>query len=153
MNPASDLRDGPVPSTGAAPEVVALSAAPTEHAAGWRAYGRDAWLRLVGYGVVWAPMAAVLVVSFVVTPEQISSGAVTLSPECWFRSAFGVGCPTCGLTRAFTALSHLRWSDALDYHRAAPIVYLLWWVGTVALGRLVVQAVGQILHARRAVRA
>src|SRR5688572_26349622 len=75
-------------------------------------------------GVLLASAAALLViglvlgVSFVVTPEDVEAGRVVLSPTCHFKAIFGRECLTCGLTRAFTALSHGRLDDAWRYNRA-----------------------------------
>ena len=102
---------------------------------------REAWLQVVAYVVLFVPLFGALAVSFIVTPEDIETGRVILSPECTMRRLFGHGCPTCGLTRAFSALSHGRFADALGYHVASPVLYALWWVGslfaTVGLGRAV----------------
>ncbi|HEU4539014.1 MAG TPA: DUF2752 domain-containing protein, partial [Polyangiaceae bacterium] len=76
--------------------------------------------------------ALALVVSFAVTPEDIEAGRVVLSPACHFKATFGRECPTCGLTRAFCALSHGRLDDARRYNRASPPLYALWWAGSCA---------------------
>lgn len=68
-----------------------------------------------------------LAVSFAVAPEDVESGRVVLSPGCHFKAVFGRECPTCGMSRAFCALSHGRAGDARRYNRAAPALYALWW--------------------------
>lgn len=47
---------------------------------------------------------------------------------CLWRRATSVPCPSCGMTRAFCALSRGEWSVALDYNFVAPAVYGLLWV-------------------------
>jgi Protein of unknown function (DUF2752) len=76
------------------------------------------------WGVLALAFATVLIVSFVVSPEDITSGAVTLAPPCPMRLLLQRDCPTCGMTRAFAALGHGHLSEALYYNRAAPIVFL-----------------------------
>lgn len=93
---------------------------------------RDAALRMLAFGIAFATLAGSLVTSFLFSPEAIDSGAVVLWPSCSFRQLFGTPCPTCGLTRAFSALSHGRMQDALSYHGAAPVVYAGFWIGALA---------------------
>jgi hypothetical protein len=69
-----------------------------------------------------------LVVSVSVTPADIESGRVVLSPPCSIRRLTGRDCPTCGLSRAFAALGHGDVAGALGYHRAAVVVYSLYAV-------------------------
>jgi hypothetical protein len=47
---------------------------------------------------------------------------------CLFHALTGIPCPSCGMTRAFLALSHGRFHEALDLHLASPCVYLAAWV-------------------------
>ncbi|NPC77306.1 DUF2752 domain-containing protein [Pyxidicoccus fallax] len=41
---------------------------------------------------------------------------------CVVRSAVGIPCPGCGLSRALTALLHGQWRDALHLHAFAPVI-------------------------------
>lgn len=90
----------------------------------------DATLRLIVYGFILVPLSAALALSFAFTPEDVEAGRVVLSPECLMKQLLGHGCPTCGLTRAFMALSHGRLSDAAAYNLASPVVYGMWWLAT-----------------------
>lgn len=96
--------------------------------------------RLVASATLLPMLLLALVVSFSVTPEDIETGRVVLSPTCHFKATFGRECPTCGLTRAFCALSHGRLGDAQRYNRAAPALYALWWAGSAT-------ALATLLHA------
>ncbi len=91
----------------------------------------DLWLYL---GLL-VPLVGVLGLSFVVTPEDIETGRIVLSPECLMKRWLGHDCPTCGLTRAFTALSHARLGDAIGFHVASPVVYAGWWLLTIWVAR------------------
>jgi len=82
----------------------------------------------VASAAVLAPLALVLAISFVVTPEDIESGRVVLSPTCTFKQLSGHECPSCGMTRGFSAMSHGRSGDAYRYNRASPVLYLLCWI-------------------------
>lgn len=94
---------------------------------------RDAVYRGLAYLMLFTPLALSLSISFAITPQELESGAVVLSPPCMSQLLFARPCPTCGMTRGFAAVSHGRFEQALHYNRAAPIVYLLYWTGA-ALG-------------------
>jgi hypothetical protein len=78
-----------------------------------------------------APLAALaLLLGFTLEPEALARGAPwhllgLQAPAC-------PGCALCGLSRAFAAIGHGRWQEALAFH---PGVVLAWpgaWL--VALG-------------------
>jgi len=46
---------------------------------------------------------------------------------CLFHAITGLPCPSCGMTRAFLALGHGHWRDALALNLASPGVYLAAW--------------------------
>ena len=47
-------------------------------------------------------------------------GLLQLLPGCAFRSATGISCPGCGMTRAFLLLAELRLADAFAANPASP---------------------------------
>jgi hypothetical protein len=91
----------------------------------------DAKLRLIGYMALAVPLVSALATSFAFAPADIESGRVLLFPTCLYRAWFGVPCPTCGLTRAFAALSHGEIALGLRYHWLSPALYLLFWLGAI----------------------
>lgn len=58
----------------------------------------------------------VLSFSFIWTPETLPKVDI-----CFSRHALGVSCPTCGMTRAFCAMSHGRFAQATAFN---PLVWL-----------------------------
>lgn len=76
---------------------------------------------------VWLLVAffatAPIVTAFVVTPEDIESGRVVLTPPCPYKRLTGRDCPSCGLTRAFAAIGHGRFTDAFHFHRGSLVVF------------------------------
>jgi Protein of unknown function (DUF2752) len=87
---------------------------------------------LLASGILLVWFGASLGISFAVTPEDIESGRVVLSPTCHLKAMLGRECPTCGMTRAFSALSHGRFDDARRYNRGAPALYVAWWAAAAA---------------------
>jgi len=87
----------------------------------------DAWQRAVSFTVLLVPVAGSLLVSFCVTPSAIEAGLM-LSPPCTFKTIFGLPCLSCGMTRAFTALSHGQVALAWSYNRLSPFMYGFFWV-------------------------
>lgn len=97
-----------------------------------RARRQQALVLCLGLAVLALVALGGLVVSFLVTPEDIETGRVVLSPPCAARLLFGVDCPVCGLSRAFCAISHGELTRAMHYHALAPILYPLTWLGAGA---------------------
>lgn len=64
-------------------------------------------------------LSGVFVVSAWWRPADLP--ALTLCP---FRALTGLPCPGCGMTRAFCALGHGEWRDALRYNALSPFVLL-----------------------------
>ena len=102
-------------------------------APGWRRYWdvddrTTARMLLLAWVILFGITAGPVVTAFVVTPEAIESGAVVLSPPCPYKKATGHDCPSCGLSRGFSALAHGRWTDARRYHTATPVVFVVFVV-------------------------
>lgn len=70
---------------------------------------------------VVAAGAAVLVlgVAYAYAP-YVHDGPVV----CLLRGLVGIPCPSCGLTRAFCALSHFELREALRYHALSPLLFM-----------------------------
>lgn len=94
---------------------------------------RDALHGVIGWAVLVAVFAGVLVTARAVSPDAIESGLVSLSPPCPTQKLLHRPCPTCGMTRGFAALAHGRWDEALRHNRGAPVA-LAGWVAVLALG-------------------
>lgn len=91
--------------------------------------------RIAG-SIALAVSTLILVVSFAVSPEQIESGSVRLTPPCPYRLATGEPCLGCGMSRAFAAISHGRLADGRRYNPLSPWLYAATWlvgVGSLAL--------------------
>lgn len=68
---------------------------------------------------IWASaLLAIFLVSIFFNPEKVSF------LTCFFRRATGHTCLTCGLSRSFYAISHLRLQESFKLHLMGPIIYL-----------------------------
>lgn len=45
--------------------------------------------------------------------------------KCYYRTNFGISCPSCGLTRSFISLEKFDFMNALKYNRVGFLAYLL----------------------------
>jgi hypothetical protein len=63
----------------------------------------------------------------------VSPGGESLGALCWFRAAFHIECPFCGMTRSFVALAHGDIASALRFHPAGPLLFAAMLVGLVAI--------------------
>lgn len=84
--------------------------------------------QLLAYLSMGLPLLVVLAVSLAVTPDDLDSGRVQLTPTCLSLSLLGRPCPSCGMTRAFVALSHGQIARAQRHNRAALPFYGLFWL-------------------------
>jgi hypothetical protein len=106
-------------------------------------------LHAFAYLVVLVPVMLALATSFAITPEDIESGRVVLSPPCILKQWAGVECPTCGMTRAFAALSHGRFGCAVEYNHFAPAAYAAFWAIALVGSAGVVRALAEIAAIRK----
>ena len=92
------------------------------HARG-RWLGYPLWQVYLLHGVLLVPLCLIFLTSFCVTPEEIESGRVALGPGCLFLRIFGAPCPFCGMSRAFCAISHGNFAQALRYNSGSLWLY------------------------------
>ncbi len=103
------------------------------------------WAVLLSWVALLLPMGGILAASFVLSPEGLSEGRYGFVFACPSKTLLGHACPTCGMSRAFAAISHGRLTDALQYNAAAPAAYAFIWLGAL-LGA--VQSAKTIVHWR-----
>jgi hypothetical protein len=70
---------------------------------------------------------------FVVSASVLAAAAlvpqVAQAPVvCLWRRVTSLPCPSCGMTRAFVALAHGHWDQAVAFNAAAPLIYFTVWV-------------------------
>src|SRR5690348_8415261 len=70
-----------------------------------------------------SPGRAFFPVAFAVLALLPTEWLTRLPPVCVFRTFFGVQCPTCGLTRAFSSVLHGHFHIAWDYNHMVVIFF------------------------------
>lgn len=73
-------------------------------------------------GLTAVVAGAVLLASSIVPRAELFHGV------CLWRTVTGVPCPSCGFTHAFIALGHGRVAEAMQWHLAAPALYVVTWL-------------------------
>jgi len=115
-----------------------------------RPYDRLELIATLSLGVLLLLGAAVpLSLSFSASPERIECGEVQLTGACPHKAHTGTPCPTCGMTRAWTAASRGRLADAWRYNRAALPLYGLNWLILLGSGGIVLWSGRSLIRRRR----
>lgn len=70
----------------------------------------------------------------------------------WLPRFHCAGCPLCGMTRAFCALSAGRFDEALSWNRAAPTLYALFWLWTACALAYLLKAALRIASRRKSAK-
>ncbi|NOY75543.1 MAG: DUF2752 domain-containing protein [Kiritimatiellaeota bacterium] len=83
--------------------------------------------RLLLHLVLFGPFWGCLILSFIGTYQQAEAhtGIFTFAPKCIFKTMTGHPCITCGLSRAFCAISHGQFAQAMQFHIFSAIWYLV----------------------------
>jgi uncharacterized protein DUF2752 len=82
--------------------------------------------KLLLHLVLFGPTFFCFTISFIGTYQQAEShaGIFSYAPKCLFKSITGHPCITCGLSRAFCAISHGQFDQAIEFHKYSPIWYI-----------------------------
>ena len=89
----------------------------SERLIGWHVDRNPSTTNLKNRAIYASMIAVVLIVSFFLNPARIPFSI------CLFHRLTGLGCPTCGLSRSFYAISHFHLQEAFAFHWMGPIVY------------------------------
>ena len=80
----------------------------------------------------WVLLTFTLLVALSLAGSFVSYERVLTEGHPWLPRFHCRGCPLCGMTRAFCALSSGRFREAFDFNRGAPALYALFWLWTAA---------------------
>lgn len=80
----------------------------------------------------WVLLTFTLLVALSLAGSFYSYERVVSEGHPWLPHFHCAGCPLCGMTRAFCALSSGRLREALSWNRAAPALYAFFWLWLAA---------------------
>src|ERR1051325_2358124 len=80
----------------------------------------------------WVLLTATLLVALSLAGSFYSYERVVAEGHPWLPRFHCAGCPLCGMTRAFCALSAGRLREALSWNRGAPALYARFWLWLAA---------------------
>ena len=80
----------------------------------------------------WVLLTFTLLVALSIAGSLFSYERVLAEGHPWLPRFHCAGCPLCGMTRAFCALSAGRWQDAVRWNRGAPTLYIGFWLWLIA---------------------
>lgn len=71
------------------------------------------------------PLMSIFIISFIFTPNDLKQkkGILGFTPNCSFKQVTGKPCLTCGMSRAFSSISHGNLGKAGIYNKGAVICY------------------------------
>ena len=78
---------------------------------------------LLLFGFLFALSGTPLGIAIALSPEEIERGGIPLSRPCVYQSETGRPCTTCGMSRAFSALSRGQLERARRLNPASPWVF------------------------------
>lgn len=76
----------------------------------------------------WVLLVFTLLVALALAGSFFAYERVVAEGHPWLPRLHCAGCPLCGMTRAFCALSAGRWSEAVGWNRGAPFLYAASWL-------------------------
>src|SRR5271154_6835818 len=87
-----------------------------------------------------ATIAALAIVTILITIALCGSfvnyNQVVASGHPWLPRLHCFGCPLCGMTRSFCAMSAGHWQQAMTWNSAGPALYWAFWVWVLGAGWL-----------------
>lgn len=75
----------------------------------------------------WVLLVFTLLVGFALLGSFVSYERVVSMGHPWLPSYRCPGCLFCGMTRSFCAMSNGHWTQASEWNRGGPALYLTFW--------------------------
>jgi len=80
----------------------------------------------------WVLLTLTILVALSLAGSFFPYERVVAEGHPWLPHFHCAGCPLCGMTRAFCALSAGRFDEALSWNRGAPALYAFFWLWLAA---------------------
>jgi hypothetical protein len=80
------------------------------------------------HAIRWVLLIFTIIVAITMTGSFVEYERVVASGHPWLPRAQCAGCPLCGMTRSFCALSSGRWAEAALWNRGGPVLYAAGWL-------------------------
>lgn len=87
----------------------------------------------------WVLLVFTLLVCLTLVGSFISYEQVVAHGHPWLPAKQCPGCPLCGMTRSFCAMSSGRWQEAEAWNRGGPVLYVAGWLWLSASTLIVLQ--------------
>jgi hypothetical protein len=81
--------------------------------------------------VRWVLLVFTVLIGLALSGSFVSYQAVITNGHPWLPRHYCPGCPFCGMTRSFCAMSSGEWRQAWQWNRGGPALYLLFWIWLV----------------------
>lgn len=80
----------------------------------------------------WVLLIFTILILFTLIGSFYSYERVLAEGHPWLPRKVCAGCPFCGMTRSFCAMSSGRWTEAAKLNRAGPVLYVAGWLWLAA---------------------
>lgn len=78
--------------------------------------------------VRWVLLIFTVLIVVTLAGSFVSYERVVESGHPWLPRTVCAGCPFCGMTRSFCALSSGHWREGVEWNRAGPVLYAAGWL-------------------------
>jgi uncharacterized protein DUF2752 len=82
--------------------------------------------------VRWVLIVFTVLVALALCGSFVSYQAVLTNGHPWLPRHYCPGCPFCGMTRSFCAMSSGEWQQARQWNRGGPALYIVFWTWMMA---------------------
>jgi Protein of unknown function (DUF2752) len=96
----------------------------------------------------WVALVYTLLVALALAGSFFPYERVVAEGHPWLPDFRCAGCPFCGMTRAFCALSAGRWREATGWNRGAPALYAASWLWLSGAAAVCARAVWRLARGR-----
>ena len=100
----------------------------------------------------WVLLTFTLLVALALAGSFYSYERVVAEGHPWLPHFHCAGCPFCGMTRAFCALSSGQLREALSWNRGAPALYTFFWLWLAAALAYLFKTLRRIAHRRKSAK-